>query len=122
MSKGNDCYLLIGEAANKRLASHIAEQYKNCPHVYFIASANNRVIGIFFLPEERRWWLRAVAKQPQLTLGLNRAAVYKTEVSYPESFSQHQKEVGTDGLSPCGSNCSDCDRFGSCGGCPALRA
>jgi hypothetical protein len=128
-------YLLVGEAPSAEFAARIAAQYKDCPHVYFIASFGAMLVGVWYLPEAKRWWLEFVAENPQIALGLHRAAVYRTEhPSYPEDAPQRPTFVEGP-LAPCGSDCRACDHASlsslaacgkaasgeaACGGCPAL--
>jgi hypothetical protein len=128
-------YLLVGEAPSAEFAARIAAQYKNCPHVHFIASFGAMLVGIWYLPEAKRWWLEFVAENPQVALGLHRAAVYRTEhPSHPEDAPQ-RPTVAEGPLAPCGSDCRACDHASpsgdtargdaargnaACGGCPAL--
>ena len=124
-------YLLVGEAPSAEFAARIATQYKNCPHVHFIASFGAMLVGVWYLPEAKRWWLEFVAENPQIALGLHRAAVYRTEQpGYPEDAPQ--RSVFAEGpLAPCGSDCRACDHaspsgdavacsHAACSGCPAL--
>ncbi len=123
-------YLLVGEAPSAEFATRLAEQYKGCPHVHFIAGFGTMLVGVWYLDESKRWWLEMVAEHPQVSLGLVRAAVYRTErPSYPESPSW--PAVAASGpLAPCGSDCRACDRAAAhggadrgeawCAGCPAL--
>ncbi len=123
-------YLLIGEAPSAEFATHLAEQYKGCPHVHFIAGFGTMLVGVWYLDESKRWWLEMVAEHPQVSLGLVRAAVYRTErASYPESPLRPVAPAGGP-LAPCGSDCRVCDRAAApggvgrdeawCSGCPAL--
>ena len=129
-------YLLVGEAPSAEFAARIATQYKNCPHVHFIASFGAMLVGVWYLPEAKRWWLEFVAENPQIALGLHRAAVYRTEQpGYPEDAPQ--RPIFAEGpLAPCGSDCRACDHASpsgdaaacgnaacsnaACSGCPAL--
>jgi hypothetical protein len=123
-------YLLVGEAPSAESAARIAAQYKGCPHVHFVASFGAMLVGVWYLPETKRWWLEFVAENPQVALGLHRAAVYRTEhPSYPEDAPQ--RPIPAEGpLAPCGSDCRACDHASlsggaaggdaACGGCPAL--
>ncbi len=117
-------YLLIGEAPSAEFAARIAEQYKVCPHVHFIAAFGTMLVGVWYLPETKRWWLEMVAAHPQVSLGLLRAAVYRSErPSYPEA-PLRQTSPASGPLAPCGSDCRVCDRASAdearCPGCPAL--
>ncbi len=124
-------YLLVGEAPSAEFAARIAAQYKDCPHVHFVASFGAMLVGVWYLPETKRWWLEFVAENPQVALGLHRAAVYRTEhPSYPEDAPQRPIPAAGP-LAPCGSDCRVCDHASpsgdtaargnaACGGCPAL--
>jgi hypothetical protein len=118
-------YLLVGEAPSAEFARRLAEQYKSCPEVHFIAAFGTMLVGVWYLEETRRWWLEMVAEHPQVSLGLLRAAVYRTDApSYPVA-PLRQAALGKGPLAPCGSDCRACDRASaedgtSCGGCPAL--
>lgn len=137
-------YLLVGEAPSAEFAARLADQYKGCPHVHFIAAFGAMLVAVWYLPESKRWWLELVAEHPQISLGLLRAAVYRTErAGYPESaLREFAPCVGP--LAPCGSDCRACDRASNpavrgvsgcassmgeatqdeagCGGCPALAS
>ncbi len=116
-----NCYLLLGEAPGEEIAARIAAQYKNCPYVHFIAAFGNMLVGVFYFPEERAWWIKLVAEQPLLTLGLRRAAVYKTDhPAYPDNYALRIPKKKGD-VAPCGSKCIDCERFSTCAHCPATR-
>lgn len=76
------------------------------------------LVGVWYLPEAQRWWIEAVAEAPQVTLGLLRAAVYRTErPAHPAAFSPRVAERGE--VAPCGSICPDCEQFDRCARCPA---
>ncbi len=114
-------YLLIGEAPAPEIAARVADQYKNCPYVHFIAAFGTMLVGVFYFPPDREWWIKLVADEPTLTLGLHRAAVYKTDhPAYPGSYSLRIPEQKGD-VAPCGSKCIDCERFSTCSHCPATR-
>lgn len=49
------CALLFGEAENERRAKKIAESYKDCPYIKLMATKENQLFAIFFLPERQRW-------------------------------------------------------------------
>jgi hypothetical protein len=117
-------YLLIGEAPSADFAARIAVQYKDCPQVHFIASFGTMLVGVWYLPEAKRWWLELVAQHPQVALGLSRAAVYRAErPGYPEEAPTRSTRAEGP-LAPCGSDCRACGRgsvgAGGCCGCPAL--
>ncbi len=120
-----DAYLLIGEAPSAEYATRLAEQYKGCPFVHFIAAFGTKLVGVWYFDASRRWWLEMVADHPQVSLGLLRAAVCRTEhPSYPQA-PLREREAACGPLAPCGSDCRACDRAsagegGRCPGCPAI--
>jgi len=112
--------LLVGEAPSAEFAARVAEQYKDCPHVHFIAAFGAMLVAVWYLPDEKRWWLDLVAEHPQVSLGLRRVALYRTErPGYPLA-QVRQAEPWNGPLAPCGSDCRSCDRLDACPGCPAL--
>lgn len=116
----SDAYLLIGEAPAPEMAERIAAQYRNCPYVHFIAAFGAVLVGIWYLTEAQRWWLEAVAQRPQWTLGLERAAVYRTATpAYPDVFAPRDVGACRD-TAPCGSDCEACDRQAAGCRCPGL--
>lgn len=114
------CYLLLGEAPTKAAAEKIAEVFSDCPYVYFLAAFDRMVVGVFYFGNERAWWLRAVAENPQITLGLVRAAVYVTDrPAFPFRVTPREIPVAGD-HAPCGAYCPECPRYKKdCPGCPA---
>ena len=112
-------YLLIGEAPSADFAARLADRYRECPEVHFIAAFGTMLVGVWYLEETKRWWLELVAEHPQISLGLLRAAVYRTEhPGYPDR--PLRPTVSSQGpLAPCGSDCSACDHAPECS-CPAL--
>jgi len=113
------CFLLLGQAPGPDVADRIAHMFASCPYVYFVSAFGNFVVGIFALPEERRWWLRGIADDPEGSLGLVQAAVYETDhPAYPPHVDPRSVE-DADELSPCGADCRLCPRLGDdCAGCP----
>jgi hypothetical protein len=117
-----ECYLLIGEAPTEEAAARIAEVFSGCPYVYFMGAFGNMVVGIYFLSGAHRWWLQAVAENPEATLGLRRAALYITErPAFPAGMEPRIPAERGD-RSPCGAYCPECPRYRKeCRGCPASR-
>ncbi len=114
-------YLLIGEAPGGSVAARVAEQYKDCPYVHFIAAFGEMLVGVFYFPPEREWWIKLVAEEPLLTLGLRRAAVYQTDhPAHPTDYTLRLPEEKGE-IAPCGSKCINCERFSVCSHCPATR-
>jgi hypothetical protein len=114
------CYLLLGEAPTEAAAEKIAEVFAGCPYVYFLAAFGRMVVGVFYSDDERAWWLKAVAENPEITLGLVRAAVYVTDrPAFPLRVEPRLSEPYGD-RAPCGAYCPECPRYGKdCFGCPA---
>ncbi len=117
------CYLLLGEAPTEEAARKIAEVYAPCPFVYFMGAFGKTVVGIYFLTEERSWWVKAISSEPRMTLGLVRAALYVSDSpAFPVDMEPRIPERRTE-ISPCGAKCAECLRYqeGICPGCPASR-
>ncbi|MCR4391243.1 MAG: hypothetical protein NUV94_00335 [Candidatus Acetothermia bacterium] len=116
------CFLLLGEAPTAEAAEKIAEVFAACPYVYFMSAFGRIVVGVYFLEEDHRWWLEAVAEDPEGTLGLTRAALYVTDrAAFPPGMALRLPAERGD-LAPCGSDCTRCPRYGDpCPGCPASR-
>jgi len=114
------CYILLAEGASPAVANYVAQQYRVCPYVHFIGSFGSTLLGVWYLPESQRWWLELVAENPQLTLGLVRAAVFRSDMASPEPADRTLEVEDTDAETcPCGSDCRACDRFDVCSRCPA---
>ncbi len=114
------CYLLLGEAPTEAAAEKIAEVFSGCPYVYFLSAFGRMVVGVFYLENSRAWWLQVVAENPEVTLGLVRAAVYVTDrPAFP--FRTAPREIPPEGdRAPCGAYCPECPRYRQgCPGCPA---
>lgn len=114
------CYLLLGEAPTEAAAEKIAAVFAGCPYVYFLSAFGRMVVGVFYVGEERAWWLQAVVESPEIVLGLVRAAVYVTDhPAFP--LQMEPRAFGSeDERAPCGAHCPECPRYGKpCTGCPA---
>jgi len=110
----------MGEASTAEEAASIAETYRPCPYCVFYESTGRRVVGLFSLPADRRWWLEWVEESPQETLGLEWA-----KVAFPEGMAASSAwargEVRSEGAqAPCKADCPDCRWYrDKCEGCPA---
>lgn len=120
--RGERCYLLLGEAPTEEAAEKIAEVLAPCPYVYFLSAFGRMVVGVFFLGQDREWWLRAVAEDPEATMGLVRAALYvRGNPAFPAGM-EPRVGPGNSDRSPCGASCPDCPRYQNpCPGCPGWR-
>lgn len=115
------CALLLGEAEGKARAGKIAKSYRNCPYIDFIGTREKELFATFFLPEEQRWWIEYVEKNPRETFGLEKAKVTFIDlVHYPNTLRMRlPKKKGK--ISPCGADCGSDPVYsqGKCLGCPA---
>lgn len=48
------CVLLCGEGETEEITNRIAESYKECPYVNFMATKGREIYSIFFLPEKQK--------------------------------------------------------------------
>ena len=116
---GMPSQLLIGEAPTPEIATAIARRYGGCPYVHYIAAFDRMLVAVTYFPESHRWWLEMVAREPQITLGLARAAFYETDApAHPATYRPRRVE-GDGERSPCGSECPACERYTGCRRCPA---
>jgi len=114
------CYVLLAQASAPEVAEQVAQQYQVCPYVHFIAASGLTLVGVWYLPENQRWWLELVAENPQLTLGLAQAAVFRSDTAFPAAAEYASKtRTGDAEVCPCGSDCRECDWFEVCSHCPA---
>lgn len=97
-------------------------RYKNCPHLYFLAHEDKKIVGLFLLPEEQHWWIEFVEKNPgEKTFGFEKIKVtYYKDISYPERLVLQEQSSELE-ISPCGSNCSKCPQYDRCLACPATK-
>jgi hypothetical protein len=113
------CGIINGQAETPQKAKKIAESYKNCPYVTFLATDNSKFYAVYFLPKRQKWWINYIEKKPQKTLGLEKA-----EIHYPDNI-QHPKTLKMrlpkkkHGIAPCGADCSKCSSNSRCLCCPA---
>ncbi len=64
--------ILIGEGPSEEARS------LPCPYCVVYTSSGTTVVGVFSLPEKRRWWLKWIEIHPELA-GLTRAEVLFTQ-------------------------------------------
>ncbi len=114
------CTMLSGQAASEREAQNIANRFRDCPYVYFIATNGNSLYAILFLAEDRaHGWTRYQKEAPDKIFGLRRAEVTLVdEVHYPKETRLRLPST-TQATTPCGLDCSKCSVYESCSGCPA---
>ena len=84
-----------------------------------MATLDNHLYAIFFLPSKQKWWIEYIETHPLDTFGLNKAKVtFLENVFYPENLKlQIPKKITN--ISPCGANCKECPSIESCSCCPA---
>lgn len=113
------CALLCGEGETKAKTNQVAQSYENCPYVNFMATKGKELICIYYLPKQQKWWIETIEKNPQKTLGLNKAQLYFIEnLKYPKRMNLRLPKKLLD-ISPCGANCGICTSSEKCTCCPA---
>lgn len=114
--------LLMGEARNNEEAEKVASKYMNCPYVAFIAQNGNMVYFTYSLPEEQRWWMNEIIKDPSHLMLEKVKAVYPERLFYPREMTPHlpqeKKDVFSCGPHPSLMDCSKCPAYQRCLGCP----
>ena len=119
MKRKTLCGIIIGEASSNEKAKEIADNFKDCPYVAFIATHSNEVFAIYFIPEKQRWWLEYVEEKPKQTLGVDRAQLFIVDkVESPEKFNLKLPKEKLR-IAPCGADCQKCPSFSKCLCCPA---
>ncbi len=115
--------VLLGDAPTPENAASIAQKYCACPYCACYTSTGSTVIGVFSLPQDRRWWLEWVAEEPEDTVGLKRAEVFFTQAVEALSPWARGEARPNQKLAPCGADCRDCPRYHElCEGCPATHS
>jgi hypothetical protein len=77
-------------------------------------------MGVFTLPQDRRWWLESIAADPGAKLGLKTAEVLETDVLEAASPWTRGEVKPNLHPAPCGADCRHCTCYGEeCYGCPA---
>ena len=114
--------LVEGIAEKEEDADKIASKFRHCPYVSFIATEGNRVFFTYSLPEEQRWWMREIEKEPKRHMGLKKVKVtYPERLYYPNEMKVRYPRRSTQ-ASFCDpkSNfvCSSCPGYSVCLGCP----
>lgn len=112
MNVAIDLTLIFAEAAG---CDGAAEMMRPCPHVVCL-TAEDRVLKLrFVLPETKKGWAVALARQPELI-----GAVAGRVETMPDLPEGGQPQVIKADAPPCGSDCVMCPHYlVRCGGCPA---
>ncbi len=110
--------VLVGTAASEARAREIADRFRACPYASLFASSGTAVVGVFGMPESRRWWLEWPEQHPEV-MGLESAIAFLADrLVAPSAWTCG--EVPESGQAPCGADCSECEKHGQmCAGCPA---
>ena len=112
--------VVLGQADTPLRASEIAAKYARCPYCAYFSSSGKSAMGVFTLPQDRRWWLESIAADPRERLGLKTAEVLETDVLEAASPWTRGEVKPNLHPAPCGVDCRDCICYGEeCYGCPA---
>jgi len=113
--------ILLGTASSEARAVDVVDRFNTCPYVVLYASSGNTVVGVFGIPESRRWWLEWPERRPEV-MGLDKATLFFTDrliVPSPWARGEVQRCVKP----PCGADCRDCPEYGGrCLECPSTGA
>ncbi len=113
--------VLLGTASSEARAADIVDRFQSCPYVSLYASSGRTVVGVFGIPESKRWWLEWPETQPEV-VGLDTAAVFLADRLIAPSPWTGDEVVACDSA-PCGADCGDCPEYrGRCSGCPSTSA
>ena len=114
--------VLLGKAPTPAKAALMANRYQQCHYCVSFVSADTMIVAVYTIPSGHRWWLEWVEKQPQETLGLERAEVFfARQIQASSPWSRGQVEAKLE-QGPCGANCQECPLYRKeCAGCPATR-
>jgi len=123
MSEKLVCTLLVGVTKRREKTKKIAEKFKNCPYVYFMATNANRLYATLFFHQERSdKWIRFQKEDPSRIFGLDKAKVTLVDnVRCPEALTLRLPEKPQK-RAPCGLDCYTCPAYKECRGCPATTA
>ena len=111
--------VVLGQADTPLKAAEIAARYVRCPYCASFSSTGRSAMGIFTLPQARRWWLEGIADDPGARLGLRTAEVLETSAIEASSAWTRGEVKPNLHPAPCGVDCRQCMRYGeACDGCP----
>jgi hypothetical protein len=112
--------VVLGQAETAAQAAEIAAKFGKCPYCASFSSTGRSAMGVFTLPQERRWWLTRLAEDPTVRLGLRRAEVLETKAIEASSAWTRGEVKPNLHPAPCGTDCRQCEVYGDgCKGCPA---
>ncbi len=108
--------VLVGIAENHDEAKKICGLFDDCPYNVMNVVKEKVLVLLFSIPEDHKWWLEGIEKEPEKTLGLSEVEVFFSNM--PE---QPLEVVDKREKAPCGSDCEKCDFFNEmCKGCPSV--
>lgn len=112
--------VVLGQADTSLKAAEIAKKYAKCPYCASFSSSGKSAMGVFALPQDRRWWLESVADDPGARMGLKTVEVLETSVLDASSPWTRGEVNANLHPAPCGVDCRQCVCYGNpCDGCPA---
>jgi len=107
--------VLVGKAEDEDHATNICGLFDDCPYSVMNVVRGDMLFLLFFIPEDHRWWLEGIEKDPEKTLGLS-----EVEVFFSERFGMSREVLERD-EPPCGTDCERCDHYlVECKGCPSV--
>lgn len=115
------CAVLLGLSENPQAAADHARNSIRCPYVAHYSAEGCLTVGVYVLPENKRWWIEIPAQRPEL-LGLVRASL--AFMDFPDVESAWSRGDTRPELvqPPCGSDCEHCPQYQlRCAGCPASQ-
>ncbi len=108
--------VLVGRAEDENDAEKICSLFDNCPYSMMNMVKEKMLVLLFSIPEDHRWWLEGIEKEPERTLGLS-----EVELFFSEHFDDLTKEVVMKEKPPCGTDCESCESYmEECRGCPSV--
>jgi len=115
--------ILIGKASDKKKAAKISGFFEKCPYCAVSINTDDKVVAVLTIPQEHKWWLDAIAEQPQGTVGFESAEVfYADTLEFKSTWSAGQVKPELD-KPPCGADCIGCPVYRkACPGCPATKS
>jgi hypothetical protein len=113
------CAVLLGTAPAADKARNLAESLRKCPYVASFTSAGALVIGVYALPETRRWWLTEAEESPQVLSLVKVAVLFTDRIAASSPWTRGEVRPGQQ-AGPCGADCPSCPLYQHrCEGCPS---
>ena len=110
--------VLVGRTEDEDDAEKICGIFDDCPYCVMNVVKERMLVLLFSIPEDHRWWLEGIEKEPERTLGLSQA-----EIFFSERFDDLKKKIVSREEPPCGSDCESCESYlEECSGCPSVFA